>query len=218
MKKSNFNSLAISALVVCSVNAQTIDVTDTWQLKGATENITSMDGFNNKCVDSVWTYDSANEKWNLHVANGESYNIPTTVSTLSSISSSEGFWIKGNSNCSVDTATTTESTTSFISGKTIVLYPNDEVTMVFSENGDYSESGDDVNDKGEPYSYSCTGKWAQVADNTIAFNCDGSTVLPTASDDNVVFASEILSDGMSVTVNYYDNGDQTENTTVVDFY
>jgi len=84
------------------LNAQIINVTNNWQLVGAKEDInTSI--FDNSCVDFVWGYDSKNNSWKLHIANGKTYNLPNNISALTTIKDAEGFWIKGNGNCSVDT-------------------------------------------------------------------------------------------------------------------
>jgi len=83
------------------LNAQIINIANNWQLVGAKEDInTSV--FDNSCVDFVWGYDSKNSSWKLHIANGKQYNLPNNISALTTIKDGEGFWIKGNGNCSVD--------------------------------------------------------------------------------------------------------------------
>jgi len=80
--------------------AQNISVTSNWQLLGAMENIDASK-FDNRCVDFVWKY--TNSSWQIYIANDNNYTLPSTVTEFSSINSGEGFWIKGNSSCVIDT-------------------------------------------------------------------------------------------------------------------
>ena len=97
-------TLLISFLFVNCLNGQTFDLKKGWQMKGAYEEITSLDGFNNKCVDYIWTYDSnSTNDWKVHVANGDDVTIDNNK-ILTSISKDEGFWIKANTDdCYIDT-------------------------------------------------------------------------------------------------------------------
>ncbi|MEA1972865.1 MAG: hypothetical protein U9N34_06190 [Candidatus Cloacimonadota bacterium] len=123
----------ITALALCSsVYGQSISVTDGWQLSGATEDITDLTKFDSSgCVDFVWKYNGSVSpaQWNLHIANGQDYNY--SGSTISSITSGEGFWIKGNSNCTVDTTQSSSQSNSTL--KTITYNELDNKTFIFND-------------------------------------------------------------------------------------
>lgn len=70
-----------------------------WQLLGAVEDL-DVTSFNNTCVDSIWKYSSGS--WQLHIANGETYTIPSGVTENVSLNQGDGFWIKGNGSCEVN--------------------------------------------------------------------------------------------------------------------
>lgn len=101
MKKTNLLSSVTTLLCASTLYGQSITINDGWQLKGATENITNMTtAFNNKCIDYVWAYDS--NGWKVHAGNG---NTISSIASLTTISQADGFWIKGNGSCTVDTNT-----------------------------------------------------------------------------------------------------------------
>ena len=124
-KKSIVTSLIlISGLGMSSSSlmAQTINVGASWQLLGATQDINAT-SFDNKCVDFVWKY---NNGWAVHVANGQNVTIPSNINALTNIQAGEGFWVKGNGTCAVDTNSTVTSggstsgfTADMIVGKTL---------------------------------------------------------------------------------------------------
>jgi len=80
--------------------AQNIQVTQSWQLLGATEDI-DVSNFDNKCVDFIWKYSNG---WKLHIANGKSYNMTNSILEFNMIKKGEGFWIKGSGNCEINIA------------------------------------------------------------------------------------------------------------------
>ena len=103
----------------------------------------------------------------------------------------------------------TSSATSFVSGKTIVIDPNDRTTMIFNKNGNYTESGS---------SYSCSGKWVYISTNTVAITCEnsGTALIPSSSSLTYVFTSETVTSGMNVSI--YEKGINnsiTSTTTVI---
>ena len=97
MKK--FLSTMISIALASSLSqAQNIDVIDDWKLVGAVEDI-DVSNFDNSCVKTVWTYDG---EWKLYL--NPSFEISSDkFSKISSISEGNGFWIKGQDPCTLDT-------------------------------------------------------------------------------------------------------------------
>jgi len=89
------------------------------------------------------------------------------------------------------------SATSFVSGKTIVIDPSDNSTMIFGKDGNYNESGAD---------YSCSGKWVHLSKNTVVATCEssGTTLTPNSSSFTLVFTSETITNGMNVSI--YEKG------------
>ncbi len=86
-----------------TVVAEEIDIIKGWQLLGAIQDI-SVSKFDG-CVDFVWTYhESFSPQWQLHIANGQNidYNTSLISPLTSNINAGDGFWIRGNSSCSID--------------------------------------------------------------------------------------------------------------------
>ena len=79
--------------------SNSINIINGWQLLGATENL-DVSKFNNSCVDHIWRYEDGS--WQLHIANGQSYTIPSGVTTNVSLDQGDGFWVKGNGACEVN--------------------------------------------------------------------------------------------------------------------
>jgi len=101
----------LTLLFSCGLYAQDISVKNGWQLLGAIEDI-NISKFDNSCVDVVWKYDSSNSsfpQWKLHIANGQTYTIPSTISLISSLNQSEGFWLKGNDICEINTTISSDT-------------------------------------------------------------------------------------------------------------
>lgn len=103
MKKLLLPTAAL--LLANNLCAQSIDVTSNWVLKGAKENITNLStAFDNKCVDYVWSYGKKADNtmgWKIHKASGTAD--VSSIPTMTSIDAGDGFWVKGNSDCTVDT-------------------------------------------------------------------------------------------------------------------
>ncbi len=91
--------LLAGLLSVGAFASQDILVTPDWQLLGATENL-NVSEFDGKCVDFVWAYDSSTNSWQVHVANGQSYNTGG-IASLNSIQQGQGFWVKGHDGCNI---------------------------------------------------------------------------------------------------------------------
>ena len=114
--KTKFFTILSSVLVSGLLYAQNIQVTDKWQLLGALENISSY-SFDGKCVDFVWKYDNG---WQVHIANGDSYNLPTDIKQFDTISKGQGFWVKGHDTCEVN-ATNSIDVKALLAGKTFYV-------------------------------------------------------------------------------------------------
>ncbi len=206
--------IASTLLLTSSIYAQDIAMTSNWQLKGATENISNMSVFSENCVNIVWTYDGS---WKAYSANPST--LETISSTLgasnivSSIDIGKGFWVSGNNNCTIDT--NIAQSPAFVSGKTIAIDLDYPTTMIFSEDGSYSESG--YNGLGQTQYYSCTGKWKYLSDKNVAVTCEesGTTVVPTSSDLTFAFASETITTGMNVSIYEHGLSGSYDTTTVI---
>ena len=88
--------------------AQNITVSNNWQLLGAIEDINTAVFDKSGCVDFVWKYKDGS--WQVHIANGNKYNIPSDISLFTTIKKGEGFWIIGNKNCEINTNQNQENT------------------------------------------------------------------------------------------------------------
>ena len=92
----------IIGLLSSSVNAETIDIKNGWNLFGAPTNI-ELNKFDNSCVDYILKYNTnTNTKlgWQHHIANGENYNYKGT--NISSINEGDGFWVMASSDCIIE--------------------------------------------------------------------------------------------------------------------
>ena len=125
-------NLSLLFLLSASLFAQSFTLSNGWQLLGTTEDLnTSV--FDNSCADFVWGYDTSNPslpQWRVHIANGQSYTIPSNIGTLDVIKSGEGFWVKSSGECVVETSnnsTNFKFTNDWLNGKTLydVYYESD---------------------------------------------------------------------------------------------
>ncbi len=89
MKKVLISSLILSTLLY----SQSIEIENDWKLLGAVDDIKSVNLFND-CVNSIWSY--SDNSWKSYTQNKKEFDV---------ISSGDGFWIKGNRNCNIDTTT-----------------------------------------------------------------------------------------------------------------
>lgn len=103
-------SLVLASLLTASVSlsAQDLSIHQGWQLLGATIDITDMTVFDDKCVDFIWKYDTMQPtpQWQLHVGNKTAYQVPANIAPIPQINQGEGFWVKGNGDCTISTTTT----------------------------------------------------------------------------------------------------------------
>jgi len=107
MKKNILiNALLLSTTLIYasgvgSANSN-MNITSGWQMKGSEVGFSTMQNFNQSCIDTVWSYDTATNSWRAYSPdNGLATLIQNsaTIATLSSINPDDGFWVKANSNC-----------------------------------------------------------------------------------------------------------------------
>jgi len=100
-------SIIVSTLLLSSsILSADITIRTGWQLLGATQDMnTTM--FNDTCVDYIWKYDTSTvtPQWQIHVANGVNY--AHSMTTISSFKKGDGYWVKGNADCTISLAETT---------------------------------------------------------------------------------------------------------------
>jgi hypothetical protein len=93
-------SYGLSTVLATHLYAQTIDVRPGWQLKGNGQEVNS-NVFDNSCIDLVWKYDPKT-LWQVYIPEPKTANIPSGLETFSSIDSNKGFWLKADTNCSIE--------------------------------------------------------------------------------------------------------------------
>ena len=88
-------------LFALSLMGDSIKIKNGWQLLGATQDI-DITIFDNSCIDLVWKYN--NNKWAVYIANGQTYPILDNIARITLLNKGEGYWIKGNNNCTINTS------------------------------------------------------------------------------------------------------------------
>ena len=99
--KNNILIILLSTLFSIYTYAQDMQIKNTWQLLGATENLTT-DTFTDSRIDYIWQYDTNDKyypQWKVHIANGKEYKHAYNI--ISSFEKGKGFWIKGNDTFSI---------------------------------------------------------------------------------------------------------------------
>ena len=203
--------------LVCTLSqAQNIAVTSDWKLVGATEDIT-ITNFDNTCVNTVWWYDSADSSdWKLYMNTSSYPSTPsnTELKTTGTISKGSGFWIKGDSSCTVDTNTATQAPVSStytllesdVSGKTFTIDGNDgEGWVIFTLNS---------NNTGTEIGYYQNGSQEFSENITWSIN-SGKLKIILNSDSSVAHITFDAKPANSVTGKYV--GDETLDIDVSDF-
>lgn len=102
---------------------------------------------------------------------------PKVGSTFKIVDEEEMITIDSFDNISEGTNPTEPTTTSFVSGKTVIVGDTEgDMTVIFGTDGTYSESGPDS----EGGTYSCSGKWADLGNNKIGVTCqdNGTDEIP----------------------------------------
>ena len=95
----------IVTISFCSnIYAQDINTTTGWQLLGATEDI-NVTAFTDQCVNYIWKYNSNNSSspWQVYMPNDIDNSAISSFTKITMINETEGFWIKSDSNCTIDT-------------------------------------------------------------------------------------------------------------------
>ena len=172
----------LGSLVVSSIlYAQNIQVTDKWQLLGALENISSS-SFDGKCVDFVWTY---NNGWQVHIANGKNYNLPSGIKKFDIINKGQGFWIKGNGSCKVNTSNNMDIHT-LLAGKTFYTVDEDNNNNLQVTKLIFNNSLNSI----EAISPNSTENWGiNINGNRLTFSddTDGSYTIIKPMNDYILF-------------------------------
>jgi len=99
--------ISLSFILALSLHSEPITLQNGWNLLGTDQDLMLSD-INKSCIETVWTYKSGN--WSAFSPNNELQNQINTnpnISSLSTITANSGFWIATNSECSLDSATTT---------------------------------------------------------------------------------------------------------------
>lgn len=181
MLKTTSKLLAVT-LLSSSLFGQNFNITNNWQLLGATEDL-NISEFNNQCIDYIWKYNSS--EWSVHIANGNAYNLPENIEPITSLNKGDGFWVKGNSSCQFSISNDMQSTPNItisdhvidnmtytrFDGTVIYNYIYNEDRKILTQNGDSDNDG--VVDKIITYLYDDTN--GKVLTKYIDEDADGNT-------------------------------------------
>jgi hypothetical protein len=132
--------VALSSLLLSSaLFAQDINIKLGWQLLGAVDDI-NVSKFDSTCVDYLWKYNSIapdGSNWQVHIANGVNYT--HSYPQIVSLNMYEGYWIKGNSECTIVVDADMNTTVPTDSNETNTTVPTDSnetnTTMTITYNG-----------------------------------------------------------------------------------
>jgi hypothetical protein len=94
--------LSIITSLTISVSALSFNIIPGWQLKGTSEDI-NISIFNNKNIESVWTYDTINKKWKAYFPNKNINLSKYGIEPLTKINAKDGFWINALNNLTLNT-------------------------------------------------------------------------------------------------------------------
>lgn len=114
--------LVVSALVVL---AQNLELEEGWSLAGATEDISDMSAFEQTCVNTVWTYE--NGTWGKYSPDG--------TQGIQSIEEGQGFWIKTDTDCTIETMTVVKSS---LERETDPNVTEENLDQLVSDNNDFA--------------------------------------------------------------------------------
>ena len=175
-------SLVLASLLTASasLSAQDLNIHGGWQLLGATDDIADMTIFDGKCVDFVWKYDTtqATPQWQLYVGNKTDYQVPTGIATIPQLYKGDGFWVKGNSNCTISTSTTSNDNNGSESNQPpIISLDMDNIDVAVDDSKTVSFT---VSDPDED-SFTTT---LENAPSFVTLNGETITIAPTQNDAN----------------------------------
>jgi len=182
---------SVVVLGLCSyINAQTINVSNGWQLVGSSEDL-NVSKFDSTCVDYLWKYDNSSSTalWQLHVSNGNDYGYTGVM--ITDLKEGEGFWLKGNANapCTVNTAnalpTPPETPTLSLSeddfiGKIYTFNSTDPVNVTFNSGYTFTSTGDG----------DTSGSWSLTGDSITIVDNYGTTTFAFMSNSLVDITSQ----------------------------
>lgn len=140
----NISIIASALLLSSSILSADITIKSGWQLLGATQDMNTTI-FDNTCIDYLWKYDATTPEWKIHIANGVNYTLSATE--FSSFTKGEGYWVKGNGDCTINMPETTTSdnnntlvfTTEYLNGKTLYGVLNWKETADAADNLIYAQ-------------------------------------------------------------------------------
>ncbi|MEA3314646.1 MAG: hypothetical protein U9Q30_02155 [Campylobacterota bacterium] len=188
--KNKLSTIVSALLLSGSVYAKDINIVNGWQMKGSDSGFTNMNAFNKSCIETIWSYDTANNRWKAYSPNISKQNIinnNTSVMSLSSLNESDGFWVNANSDCVIDgnitNSTTGQETTvvysedfssnpNFISNNESIIYWDD------IEENYYAESIDVSSGIGKYVGLSPTFKYITPLDTSFSIEFDFNPVKP----------------------------------------
>jgi len=107
MKLQNSHLLTVIFGTAIFANAQTINVTEGWQLVGAINEIKDFSVFSSECVTKIYSFKNGMEGY-------KSYTPSLSSGEITNLSAGDGFWIKASKTCSLNLTPTQDqnSTTS----------------------------------------------------------------------------------------------------------
>jgi len=206
-------------LLSSSIYAQSLNVVDGWQMKGTETGFSTMEAFNQPCINSVWSFDVANKSWKAYSPNATITQLisnSSLVESLTSIEPDAGFWVNGNYPCSITKdGNTSQSTTpqvvyvqnsiwpqtqsftlDMIAGQTFKV---DAYTKIsFDANGFANLSQSNVG-----AGIAVAGTASGYGDSNATLRSDGTIIITSAyPQDNRVYTSEVRVLASSTTLGY----------------
>jgi hypothetical protein len=106
-----------------SLNAQDIKVSTEWQLMGVRRDI-AVSNFDDTCTRLVWRYQGG--EWQVYIPVGGNYSYETLIE--SDLKREEGFWVIGDSNCTISTQHPTQFDSAELNGHTYFVVSEDKTT------------------------------------------------------------------------------------------
>ena len=165
-------------LLSSTIYAQNINIQNGWQLLGAAEDI-NVSKFDNSCVDYLWKYDNGN--WQVHIANGQNYNYAGL--TISLLNQGDGFWVKGNHICNIQTNVLMKPLIKF-GDMNISVNQNNEFNVNLPSNSDILDL---------------------ILFNTLSLDLNDFNISNGAVDFKIIMTNNI-GDKLKLTVSYEKNG------------
>lgn len=102
--KKTLSLITASLLLTSAASALDLNIKNTWMMVGS-DSAVETSKFDNTCIDFIWQYDTSdvnNPEWKIYVPQGTTYLHDFTE--ITSLTANEGFWVKGNGECSITVA------------------------------------------------------------------------------------------------------------------